>query len=411
MPDPNRRAIALCLSLMAPLAVIGGPPAFAADTVTLPAEPRSARTVVLEPVWSLGAEEDDVLLGVVETGVLDDAGNVLLMDDQLVHVLVVSPTGEVTATLGREGDGPGELRNIGGIFVHDSLVGMVQGFPGKVVYVDREGVPAGGFSLGADEAGGHYSIRDLRSTGTALVGRLESTSIDFESDQASTRATLSVLGFDGTAGCDLVSHQVTRGIMDIVIDEAAEWAAFDAWAVSPEGKVATVAERDAWVIQVHSLAGEDLGTLKRSFVPRQRTDEEKEAATAHISLAVATGRSNITRRALDTDPAIVDVQYARDGRLFVTSCHHAPPQLEPGVVACYEVVAPDGSHFEELTLTYRGFDSRRDVVIFLDGEQFLIVHNYQGAREAERYALLPPEQKPDPDEAEPLTVELVRIPS
>ncbi|MGD9549340.1 MAG: hypothetical protein AB7V45_17590 [Candidatus Krumholzibacteriia bacterium] len=398
-------AAAMAALLVPPLPL----PAQAAATVTLPAAAPARRTVALEEVWRLGADDDGVLIGLVASGVLDRDGNVLLADRQLAHVLVVSPQGEVIATLGREGDGPGELRDLQSVFIAGDRVGLVQGFPGKVVYVDRDGVPAGGFTLGGGEAGGHYSIRALRSIGNALVGHTDRSSIDVDADEARTRATLSVLDFDGVSGTELIAHEVSRGIMTIVLDEAAEWAEFATWAVGPGGVVATVAERDAWAIRERSLAGELLRTLRRPYEPRMRNGEEMAEAAARIHVAVATGRSTMERKALDSDPAIVDLQYAADGRLFVTTSRNAARRLAEGVAGRFDVITPAGEFREELTVTFPGHDPQQDLLVFLDGTRFLILQNYEDAEKAIHAAFLPEEEQGDLSAAEPLEVVLVRM--
>lgn len=387
------------------------PPAIAqaAKTLNLPADPPAKRTVALESVWRIGADDEDILIGLVTSGILDDDGYVFLADQQLAHVLVVSPKGEVVATLGREGDGPGELRNLQSIFEAGDRVGMVQGFPGKVVYVDREGVPVGGFTLGEEEQGGHFAIRELHSNGTVLVGYTDRSSINFDADEAVTRSTLSVLDFDGVFGTELAWHEVSRGIMNIVLDEAAEWAEFATWAASSSGVVATVAERDTWAVNERSLDGDLLRVLRRPSRECKRTDEEKEAAAASIPVAVATGRSKMEKRPLDTDPAIVALDYATDGRLFVTTCHQATGQLGPEIAGRFDVISSEGEFLEELTLTFSGFDPEQDVLIFLDGTSFLILCNYEDAQKAIRAAYLPEEEREDLSDAEPLEVIFARL--
>ena len=366
--------------------------------------------MALEEIWRLGADDEDVLLGLVTSGVVDDDGNVLLADHQLAHVLVVSPVGEVVATLGRVGDGPGELRKLHSVFIAGDRVGMVQSFPGKVVYVDREGVPAGGFTLGSEENGGHYSIRRLRSLGTALVGQIERSSNDFGADESVTDAALSVIDLEGDLEAELASHQVSRGIMTIVLDEAAEWSEFAKWAVGPNGVVATIAERDAWAVRERALDGEVLRTLRRPCEARQRSKEEKEEAVSQIRVAVATGRSTFERKALANDPIIVDLQYGRDGTLFVTTCHNATGLLGDGVAGRFDIIAPNGRFVEELTLTCPDFDSAQDALLFLDGTHFLVLLNYEDAQKALHAALLSADEQEAISAAEPLEVVYMRVP-
>ena len=381
------------------------------DIIDLPANPPVRRTVALEEVWHLGGDDEEVLLGLVSSGVLDDGGNVLLADRQLCRVVVISPTGEILGTLGREGEGPGELRRLQGVFVAGGRVGLIQGFPGKVVYLDREGVPAGGFQLGDEaEQGGFYAIRDLRCSGTALVAHTDRSSDDFNADRSSTRSTLSVLGLDGVFKAELASHEVARGMRNIVLDEAASWTEFDCWAVSPRGVVATVAERDAWAVNERGLDGALLRVLRRPCRARQRTAEEKEEAVSRIRLSSVVAGATVEKKPVDTDPVIVDLQYAADGRLFVTTCHNAREQLTEGVAGRFDVITPAGDLLEELTLTFAGHDPQQDVLVFLDGTRFLILRNYADAEKAIHAAFLPKEEQEDLSEAEPLEVLLVKMP-
>ncbi len=384
---------------------------WSAEVVDLPAAPPTQRTIALEEVWRMGGDDDKVLLGLVASGVLDDDGNVLLADRQLCRVVIISPTGEFLGTLGREGDGPGELRRLQSVFVAGERVGLVQGFPGKVVYLDRDGIPAGGFKLGdGAEQAGFYAIRDLRCAGPALVAHTDRSSDDFNADRSSTRSTLSVLGLDGIFQAELASHEVARGIRNIVLDEAASWAEFDCWAVSPRGVVATVAERDAWAVNERDLDGALLRVLQRPCRARKRTTEEKEEAVSRIRLSSVIAGATMEKRPLDTDPVIVDLQYAADGRLFVTTCHNAREQLAEGVAGRFDVIMPEGEYPEELTLMFPGHDPQQDVLVFLDGTRFLILRNYADAEKAIHAAILPKEEQEDLSEAEPLEVVFVRVP-
>ena len=149
--------------------------ASAAPVVTLPAHPPATRTAALEEIWRMGGEEDeDILLGLVGGGVMGDDGNTYIIDRQLSQVLVMSPDGELLDTLGREGEGPGEFRRGNGLFLTPTGVGVVQGFPGKVILINRDGTPGGEMSVGDSTEGGFRFVRRLYFDGehmVALTGR------------------------------------------------------------------------------------------------------------------------------------------------------------------------------------------------------------------------------------------------
>jgi hypothetical protein len=97
--------------------------------------------------------------GDVESAGFDDAGNLYILDGQTNEVTVVSPEGEYLRTVGRKGEGPGEVqqamgmvvRPAGGVLIpdfgHRALVGYGPDgeWTGNVsVNLAREGLPAGG---------------------------------------------------------------------------------------------------------------------------------------------------------------------------------------------------------------------------------------------------------------------------
>ena len=78
---------------------------------------------------------------------MDHDGHVLLLDKQLVQVLEIAPDGTFVGMLGRKGQGPGEIENPAGLFLHDDgRLALYQSFPGKLVYLNRDGTPGGGMT-------------------------------------------------------------------------------------------------------------------------------------------------------------------------------------------------------------------------------------------------------------------------
>lgn len=376
--------------------------------VELPEIPRARRSLSLAPLWRLGGDDEAVLLGLVTAGVLDADGKVLLADQQLSHVVVVSPAGEILGTLGREGEGPGETRNLEGLFVTGRRVGMVQGYPGKVIYLDYKGLPAGGFALGqAEDLGGFYAIRALRSCGEVLVAHLDRSTEDPRADRSTQRSSLAVLTPDGELRAELAVHDVVRGMRRVVLDEAAAWHEFASWAISPRGRVATVASRDSWAVNEYRLDGTLERILRRPCQPRRRSAEEMDEAVSRIRLASFSAGATLEKKPMDTDPVIVDLQYAADGRLFVCTCHNATAQLPRGIAGRYDVISPEGTYLEELTLVLPSFDPQRDRLLFLDGKRYLVLRNFEDAERALYAAFLPEAEREDLGAAQPLEVLLV----
>ncbi len=163
--------LSLLVALAIPTIVAAVPP-ITPILITNEAAPRDGvETLVLEPVWRLGGDDDDdVFFGVIDAVSLDGDGNVLLADVQLMQINVVAPDGELTAVLGRQGEGPGEVTRLGGVLpLADGTVGMVQLMPGRVVKVDPAGLPAGDIVPRWLDEGGRLMLADIRMADDRLV--------------------------------------------------------------------------------------------------------------------------------------------------------------------------------------------------------------------------------------------------
>ncbi len=343
----------------------------------------------------------------------DAEGNILLIDRQLSQVLVISPDGELLDTLGREGEGPGEMRRPHSIFVTDDRIGIVQGFPGKVVFLDREGLPAGEMRIGGEAAEGGFNFtRELRFNGDVVVVQTGRGVFDTDSGKQSTHTTLTVMDLDGNVLADLVEHDEERDLGRFVFNEEDAWAEYASWAVSPQGLVCTTAERDAWNVNVRDLEGNLLRTLHRPLELRKRTQEDKDELVSGMRVVINGRAQEIENQALDTDPAITDLEFAADGRLFVTTCWNDDDRLAAGVAGCFDVVSAEGEYLEELKLTFPGYDPQHDAVIFLDGIHFLVLRNFEDAQDAMRAGFDNDDEDEEEDlgDVEPLEIVLVKIP-
>jgi hypothetical protein len=168
----SHRVCALAIALL----LLALPGTVRAEVTVIKNSDQPAEGVVkvsLDEMWRIGGEDDEEnLLGVVNQALVDEEGNVYLLDIQLVEVQVFDAEGMYLRSLGKRGDGPGEVRNaFGAVFMPDGNLGLIQGFPGRVVKVDHEGLPAGELKIGGDDpsAGGFFALRSSASQGNTLV--------------------------------------------------------------------------------------------------------------------------------------------------------------------------------------------------------------------------------------------------
>jgi hypothetical protein len=410
----NLLRLAAVIILAAFLAPDGQTAHAAPATVNLPAAAPAQRTVDLKEAWRLGGDEDeDVLLGMVTAGAIGPDGNIYLVDRQLAQVLVVAPDGSLVRTLGRQGDGPGEFNNPHGLFfLPDSRLAVIQGFPSRVTTLKPDGTPAGEIKVGGEAVeGGFNFMRELRPGGGKLVGVRGRGTFNQETGRSTQVTTMSVMDLAGREEVKLFERTRENDMQRRVFDEAAEFSELNTWNLSKDGIVYSVPEREAWAINARGLDGAVRSTFRRPFSPRKRTAEDKAELTDGMIVIVNGQRQQIESRALDTDPAIERINVAADGRLFVTSCLQSRERLPAGVAARYDVVTPDGKLVEELSLRVPGFDNRQDIVLFLDGKTFLVVRNFDQAREAMAAGMGRGGNDAKPTgEAEPLDVSCYRLP-
>ena len=107
----------------------------------------------LEELWRRGGDDDDLMIGLPVEALADDEGRVYLADQQLCQVFVFDKMGELEKTLSREGEGPGEVANpIDLVELPDGNLGLAEFFPGKIIKVTRDDLPAGEITI--DVSGG-----------------------------------------------------------------------------------------------------------------------------------------------------------------------------------------------------------------------------------------------------------------
>lgn len=410
---PEIRLLALMLTMFVAAAALAAP-------IQLPAEAPVKRDVPLEEMWRIGGEEDeDVLMGVIFDGKVDADGNTYLIDRQLSQVLVIDPDGELVTTLGREGEGPGELNQPHGLFLMDEgKVGVIQGFPGRVTIINPDDTPGGTIDIGGSaEEGGFNFVRELTKCGDHLVGAHGRATFDMEKGKSLSTNTLSVMDLEGVSQVDICSHSQENDFQRRVFDEAAQFSELDTWGAGADGTIYTAPERENYTIRVRGIDGEIIREMTREFEPRVREQADKDELTDGMVIVMNGRRMEIESKALDTDPAIDEFEVASDGRLFVSTCWDQRRLLSGGVASRYDVISHEGKFLEQVSYLVPEFDGRNDRLVFMDGTHFLLIRNFDQAQEnmtagfgGDAEGAGDEEEEEDYEEAEPLEVVLYRIP-
>lgn len=285
----------------------------AVDTVdgvvqlTYPAEPAAALDWSLDTVAVLGDAfaEDAYQFNNVSAGGLasDDAGNLYVLDRQGGRVLKYAPDGSHLATVGRQGEGPGELSqpialSVGPgdtIWVSDFANSRMTGFPQDgdeprtIPFAENAGIP--GQRLATLDDGFITMFRPLFGFSRGSGGRMEMTRVGQDEDVDSGPPMLPVLRLTRSLEPVDTLWSAPEPPMDMVQLEAAnrvmvtmmsrEFYPEFQWAGFSDGAV-VISDSAAYVLRVLGPDGTVARTIVRAPAPRPTTEADRERARQRV---------------------------------------------------------------------------------------------------------------------------------
>ena len=346
-------------------------------------EPRDGvEEMPLVEQWRRGGEDDtEVLFGVPEAATMDSDGTIYLMDIQLSTAHVFGPDGEFKGNVGREGEGPGELREPNSIFMSPSGdVCFLQRMPGTFITVTPDGEPAGSqrLSLVDTEGGGMISA----VSGFCRNGRMAVSGHVFSGFDAADGVTmLHFLGLFDPSGDEIRRLAQKTRKMEVnrrrfVEREDFSFAFGGLWAMGPDGRCYLAADRDNFAIEVYSPEGELERIISRPYQGRKRTQEEKDDIAAGVRMIVDGQRIQIECEIEDRDPCISFLQVADNGELWALGSVGSRPE-EEGVYQVWDVFDTEGIFVRQVKLMCPG-DPERDRMVRVGDDVFLVIQGFEG---------------------------------
>jgi hypothetical protein len=361
----DQRALPLvAVVLLAALA--GGPASATADETP-------TKTLRLAELWRAGGEEDEIFFGSVGRVTADEQGRVYVLDSQLSQVQVYTSEGEHLATLGREGDGPGEVRRPSDMFLAaDGTICLLQGFPGKIVRIDRAGRPAGSTPFDAGGQQGEFGVLvqgRAHDDGMALVG----IRMTFGgSSQSQQRYFLALCDRDGKLQETLLEKEHVIDYADLRLDENAMdfvWNRFD---VAASGRIYVAPERDAYEVLVYGPEGERVQTIEREQPPTVRSDEQTQRARRIIEAVGANYPTQLAGLTVARTEPVVQGVFARPDDHFWVLTAEAIAKRPAGVFAVLDEFDREGALVRRVALAGPG-DPERDALFCLPNGRVAIV--------------------------------------
>ncbi|MBP7669026.1 MAG: hypothetical protein KA123_00390 [Candidatus Eisenbacteria bacterium] len=367
---------------------------------------QGTETWKLEKLWSAGGEEGEVIFGLITQALVDDAGDIYLLDSQLSEVKVFSPVGKLKKTLSREGEGPGEVRGPTDLFfLPDGQLGLVQLFPGKVITIDRNGNPGTPITIGGADptAGGFVVLLDGASGG----GNLYFAGLYMTMENAVQNRT-SFLARFSPQGVEQVRYLEKKSRLDLanieIVERDQHFVYPRRWAASGSGEVFAAPEIDRYAIYVYRPDGTMDRVIEREFTPRPRTAKELERLDAVVQAQTRQLPGTPKYDFEKTEPAISGLNLRSNGELWVTSSRSGYEQPK-GIMLTYDVFNAAGKFIKQVAVACDG-DGLEDGLFFAGDDRMLLVRGMADAGVALQGGAM---ESAEGEEAAPMEVVLYRI--
>jgi len=359
-------------------------------------------SVQLEELWRIGGEDDEEIFGVITDIVVDDDGNVYMLDAQLNEIKVYDTDGEFLRTIGREGEGPGEFRGASNMFmVPGGNIGVLQTFPAKIVVLTPEGEPAGDFPIPeADQSEGFRMLLGAEFAGDNLA-------ITYAFNQPSEsgftqKSVLSLVNKDGKSETRLYDDSSEMNAAQPRIAET-EWDTFrNRWTASPDGRAFSCLTFGEYEITVWGADGKIDRVVKRDYPAHARNEEEKERLLGiYKGFTRRIPVPNIQYEIEDNFNPIQTIHAREDGSLWVRTSRGSNG-LPDGVFAIFDVFDKQGRFERQVTVKGDG-DPLKDGY-FLVKDRLYVVTDFLDALMALQGGGGSDDEEEDADEPEPMQV-------
>ncbi|MCP4293906.1 MAG: 6-bladed beta-propeller [bacterium] len=349
------RFLAICTTI----AVLG--PAIASE---------SPQVSTIEPVklWTAGDDDEDVFFGVISGLDVDEQGRVYVADRQLTEIKSFSASGEYLGVIGREGEGPGEYRRIGHVFIAGpDQIAVMQRMPGKIISLQPNGLPAAEIPLPEAyvSSPAYFFNGDRVGTGVALSAR----QLRRDGDNLSIVTSLALVDSEGVEIANLSERKVERHLDNFQVEEKSDAPVI--WTVSSDGNIFVNDEFDAFAIRVYDSSGSQIDTIDLEYEHRRRNEDEMFENTPRMAVMSTDGeRRDALGIPSSTDRDIQGIFARPGGEIWVLDAKGAFDQPE-GILARFKVFNSDRKFSREVILSGEG-NFHDDGIRIIDNRLFVL---------------------------------------
>lgn len=326
--------------------------------------PGGVKTITPVEIWRAGGEDDEVFFGSVGRVIAGPDGQVLVLDTQQAQVQVYDRDGQWLQTLGREGDGPGEVRGpADAFFLPDGRLCIAQSFPGRLVFLNPDGTPGGSAQY---QPMGEPSTFSVMVSGLTAPDGMLLAGIRFKQNgpQAMQTFFLSLCDAEGAEKTVYQEKQYGVNYADFRIDEGSmDFVWVSRMAIDRAARIYTAPERNRYLIRVQNPDGSLSHEFTRPVSPPER-DEEAHGIAMKIHEAIGANYGVPVQGVTveKTDAAIAGITIRPDGEVWVATTANVP---DDGTFALMDVYDQAGHFQHQVALRMPG-DPRRDGFYLLE---------------------------------------------
>ncbi len=248
------------------------------------------------------------------------------MDRQLCQVLAYTSEGEYLDTLGREGDGPGEFRRpYDFILLDDGTLAIKDGWPSKLVFVNPDGSPAGGWSPSATLSLG----RMCQVPGGWIADCQNQNEERSDSERIISDLSISRFSDDGEQVQDFITGESVHIFQPQTHDERQPYFPYRRWDLTQNDQLVISTARDKYILEFLDLDGTVQRVVERDFKPYRRTEEDKEEIRDGTRMYMNGVRQEMVFHLLDTEPVVSWLDARSDGTIIVGTCFSTTDLPDP----------------------------------------------------------------------------------
>ncbi len=336
------------------------------------------RNLTYETEWDIPAESEDYLLGYMADVAYDSDGNICIVDFAQKNLLVFDHEGNWLRTLGREGEGPGELQDARRLFFAGDRYGLLQSYPAKIVWLNHDGSPSGKILIGGEQSSdnGLIAVAHATQQGSKIYGWISKTRYNekgMESD-----LVIAEIKTDGSLGQALYSPPerpsaregggINEGkVYDIWLRR---------WTSDGQGGVWVAPERDRYILQHWNKKGELVLEVTRDYELVVRNESGRDGIVVWFKNR---GWAESQIKVGETTPVVSSLRLGEQGNLWV-KLGHGGKNPNSDLIGIYDLISPTGQYLEQVRFhcdqdlnSWKMLDDKTALILVTDFEDESII--------------------------------------